>query len=364
MAQNENEKRTHISDELDNDFEIEYLNEEENYYTEEDDSEEETSYSEKPSMVMHIIFISAIVILLIVAFTKLYSWNKGSASEYDPNEINTEFDTETEDFYASFTPQNLAEQAADDTTTILLLGNSALTAGEGGIAANLETLIPQSTVYNCGFNQSYISTRNTIFEYKNPEDAYSLYWVANAITTGDYTLLRDNLNKAPIVDSLYESTINQLESIDYSKVDILVIMYDATDYTDKRLVTSFDNPNEKVAYTGSLKSSVEMIQQAYPHIRIIISSPYFIMTQNDNNELASGGETNFGFGYLPDYMIAAKNIATTTLVSYIDNYNGTITTDNYKEYLEADGYTLNSAGQEAIAKRIATFISPNISPNK
>lgn len=134
-------------------------------------------------------------------------------------------------------------------------------------------------------------------------------------------------------------------------------MYDATDYTDKRLVTSPLDPDEKVSYSGSLKSSIEMIQQAYPHIRIIVSSPYFAMVKNENGELVGGGSTDFGFGYLSDYMIAGKNIATTTLVSYIDNYNGTVTAENYEEYLEKDGYTLNAAGQKAIAERVATFIT-------
>ena len=356
MSQNEYDKKSSNYDELDDDFEIEILDED--AYTENDTEEEyEEENTSSKSFIMHIIFLVVIAILLVISFYKLYSWNQGSESEYDPNEINTEFDTETEDFYATLAPDKLAGQADDDVTTILLLGNSAVNAGGRGIADNLETLISQSSVYNCGFNNSYISTRNTIFESKNPEDAYSLYWVANAITTNDYSLLRSNLSTAPIADSSYEDTIAQLEAIDYSKVDVIVMMYDATDYTDKRLVTSFDNPNEKVAYTGSLKSSIEMIQQAYPHIRIIVSSPYFVMTKDENGELVSGGATNFGFGYLPDYMIAAKNIATSTLVSYIDNYNGTITTDNYAEYLEADGYTLNAAGQEAIAKRIASFIN-------
>lgn len=362
MSQNEQDKKSGY-DELDEDFEIEYLDDE--AYTNEDDVEDDVEeISSSKSYIMHIVFISLIVILLIVSLYKLHMWNRGSESEYDPNEINTEFDTETEDFYATLAPEKLAGQAADDITTILLLGNSAVNAGGRGIADNLENLIPQSLVYNCGFNNSYISTRNTVFESKNPEDAYSLYWVSNAITTGDYSLLRNNLHTASIVDNLYANTISQLESIDYSKVDVIVMMYDATDYADKRLVTSFDNPNEKVAYTGSLKSSIEMIQQTYPHIRIIISSPYFAMIQDENGKLVSGGDTNFGFGYLPDYMIAGKNIATTTLVSYIDNYNGTITTDNYEEYLESDGYTLNAAGQAAIAKRIASFITPTADTTK
>lgn len=356
MSQNEYDKKIPDSNDLDDDFELEELDAEEYDDESEDTTEARTFFSSK-STVMHVVFLSLIAILFIVSFYKLYKWNKGNESEYDPNEINTEFDTETEDFFTPLSADNAALQADDDITTVLLLGNSAVSAGGRGIADNLEKLIPQSAVYSCAFDNSYISTRNTVFEEKNPEDAYSLYWVANAMTTGDYSLLRNNLDKTEIADGSYESTIKQLEEIDYSTVDVLVLMYDATDYEDKRLVMSPLDLNEKVSYAGALKSSIEMIQQTYPHIRIIVSSPYCVMVENDNGELVNGASTDFGFGYLSDYMIAGKNIATTTLVSYIDNYNGTITTDNYEEYLEDDGYTLNADGQEVIAKRIAAFVT-------
>lgn len=357
MSQNEYDKTASTDTSLDDDFEIEDLDDAED--TEGDDGHDAAPHSLFSSKypVVHLVFLAMIVVLFAVSFYKLYRWNKGNASEYDPNEINTAFDTETEDFFAPLSADKAALQADDTTTTILLLGNGAAGAGDNGIAGALEKLVPDSLVYSCSFGGSCISTRNTVFEDKNPEDAYSLYWVANAITTGDYALLRDNLDKADIVDGSYADTIDTLAGIDYSAVDVLVLMYDATDYADRRLVTSPLDLNEKVSYSGSLKSSIEMIQQAYPHIRIIVSSPYFAMVKDDNGEPVSGGSTDFGFGYLSDYMVAGKNIATTTLVSYIDNYNGTVTAENYEKYLEADGYTLNAAGQKAVAGRIASFIT-------
>lgn len=84
-------------DDLDDDFEIEDLDQEQESAEIYDETEEEkASSSLSKSTLMHIVLLTLIVILASVSIWKLYQWNKGTPSGYDPNEINTEFDTETE----------------------------------------------------------------------------------------------------------------------------------------------------------------------------------------------------------------------------------------------------------------------------
>lgn len=98
MNQNENEKKSPAYDELDDDFEIEELDDEDDTDNASDrETEDEADSSFSKSAIMHIVLLALIVILASVSIWKLYKWNKGTPSEYDPNEINTEFDTEAED---------------------------------------------------------------------------------------------------------------------------------------------------------------------------------------------------------------------------------------------------------------------------
>lgn len=72
---------------------------------------------------IHLIFL--VVILLIVGFSavRLYIWNKGVPSDYDPNYQTTDFDTEAMDYIIPLAPDKLEGHVDDGVTTILCLGD-------------------------------------------------------------------------------------------------------------------------------------------------------------------------------------------------------------------------------------------------
>lgn len=53
---------------------------------------------------LHIVLLSAIVIIVVVCAYKLYKWNKGKPSDYDPNFQTTEFDVEVLDSIIPLAP--------------------------------------------------------------------------------------------------------------------------------------------------------------------------------------------------------------------------------------------------------------------
>ena len=55
-------------------------------------------------------------------------------------------------------------------------------------------------------------------------------------------------------------------------------------------------------------------------------------------------------------MIAEKAVAVENGVTFIDNYCGTITEDNYDRYLE-DNIHLNDDGRELLAERIQNVLA-------
>lgn len=313
--------------------------------------------AERRAAFIHLIIITLILIIAIVGVVKLVLWNKGTKSDYDPNEISTEFDTEPEDYVAVQDP-NAPIPEDDGITSILLLGNGALakTKGEAdGIGMRLQELT-DGKVYDASLDHTYLSVKNTVFEEDYPADVFSLYWISYCLTSGDFQLLEDYSKKWDGDDTVAE-TVDMLKNLDLNTIDVITIMYDYHDYEDGRLLTGPYDEAMAASCCGCLLQSIRLFHQSYPHIRVIVSSPYFCFVEDGDEKLQPGSTYDHGQGTLADYMIAYKNIAVNANASFVDNYFGTITEDNHKEYLEEGKQRLNAKGRDAIAKRIASFIS-------
>lgn len=313
--------------------------------------------ADNKNLYIHLTFLILIVLIAAVGSIKLIRWNKGKESDYDPNEISTEFDTEPEDFFVPLDSATAKLQKDDGITSILLLGNGALAKTKGkedSIGAQLETLT-KGKVYDASLNHTYLSVKNAVYEDSYQTDVFSLYWISHCIASGDFTLLTDNARSWEGDESVQE-TVAMLENLDMSEIDVITIMYDYHDYEAGRLLAGPYDEAMAATCCGCLLQSIRLLQQAYPHIRIIVSSPYFAYAEDEDDVLKPGSTYDMGQGNLADYMIAYKNIAVDSNVSFIDNYFGTITEDNHKEYLEDNLQNLNKKGRRAIAERIAAYI--------
>lgn len=310
-----------------------------------------------PVSYIHIGIISIILLIGITGIIRLSIWNRGKDSGYDPNEDTSEFDTESEDYVVAPDSQMLAGQADDGVTTILLLGNDSL-ADTRGQDDSIGMQVEQMTggkVYDASLKNTYLSVKNATYDESYQADVFSLYWMVYCITSQDFTLLEDNARSWDGDEDVAE-IVDMLKTLDMSKVDVITILYDHHDYEDQRLLVGPYDDTIPASCCGCLWQSILLIQQAYPHIRVIVSSPYFACIEDENGESQPGSILNMGQGTLAAYMIAYKNIAAANAVSFIDNYLGTINEDNYKSYLEEDNESLNAEGRKAIASRIAGFI--------
>lgn len=314
----------------------------------------------------HFVILGIILFVFLAAVVRLLIWNRGIDSEYDPTENTSQFDVETEDFIMQLDPRFLEGRKDDGVTTILCLGNEAFASerGETGVTAKLADKL-NATVYNGAFNHTTMSAKNTAFDKSYPNDAFSLYWLTRTLTLQDFTLLDNTLEAFEAEDADAADTLTTLKNIDMDKVDVLFIMYDGHDYLDDRIITSPYDLSDIGTCTGSLNQSLAMLQESYPHIRLVVMSPAFACMVDDDGGYLSGGTTRTSQNNyaLPDYMIAYKNIAVENSASFIDHYNGTITEGNYKEYLE-DHILLNEKGRELIASRMAGLIQPQTSDSQ
>lgn len=310
----------------------------------------------KQTYNFHLIFFIVVIVLFIFAIVKFLLWSKGEDSGYDPNEITTEFDVETMDHIQPMDTSRFEGIEDDGITTILCLGNSpfADNKGENGLAQTLARKM-NGVAYDGSFANTYQSMYNKTYQDTYRPDGLSLYSLVNAICTGDFSLPE---SVAASIGETELQTVEMLKNLDYKTVDMLVIMYDLSDYINRRPLYSQTDKNDLITWAGSLNASLELLEETYPHIRtVVLSMPACGATVDDY--YIDGDKVNLGNGTLPDYINYEVDVILANGVSFIDNYYGVITVENRDEYL-VDDYHLNEKGIEAIADRFYYFFGDSV----
>ncbi|MCL2050994.1 MAG: hypothetical protein FWG91_04630 [Lachnospiraceae bacterium] len=306
---------------------------------------------EKLKINYHLLILAAIVLIFAVGFFILLRWNKGVDSDFDPDFFTTEFDVEALDFIM-FEDKELALGREDDGELhILCLGNNPFTdeMGENGLAA----LIAKETggiTYNGAFpNTKIVCKTNPILA----EEFFSLYYVTMALVNGNFSYLAEAASNTP--DRRFKEAVNTLANVDMQKIDVLVIMYDTTDYNELSAAHNPNDDHDLNAFTGSLRVSMEHIKQFFPHIRVVFMSHSYAQHLALDGSLHNGIVTDLGNGTVTHYLIMGYNIATSVGFTFIDNFFGTINEENYHDYM-IDHMRYNDAGRLLLARRVAEII--------
>lgn len=306
-------------------------------------------FDKKPSG--HVIFLIVFTAVLLFTILRLFIWNIGEDTGYDPSETTTEFDVELMDYLQPLDPEMRSDWEDDGVTTVLALGNDPLSDDRS--SAGLSALMAKATdsvIYNGAFPGSTISMKHAEFQNDYPLDGVSLYWVAAALVNQNFDLM-DAI--VPAMDSEAASeALETLKSVDLSKVDDLVIFYDLQDYKEGRTVYDENNHKNLNTVYGALTATAELFQEHFPHIRIyVMSHPYGTFTTPDG-KTADADKDDFGNGTLVDYLNWEADACRTNGISFIDTYYGAVTVED-TDCLE-DGYHLNEKGRRKVAERFAS----------
>ena len=308
---------------------------------------------------IHVVILGVIVLLVGFSAYRLYRWNKGVPSDYDPNYQTTDFDIEAMDLIIPLATDMLEGHEDDGITTILCLGDDpfSLNQGEGGLAEQIAAKTG-ATVYNGSFTGTTIAAQNPSYQDWYFLDAFSFSYVAQSLASGDFDLMTHAA--AYSYDEAFPRTTAMLASLDMSSVDILCIMYDGSDYINKRPCDDPNAPYDIITYTGALRSGIEAIQETYPYIRIVVMSHTFCHAINEEGNFENGDRIDLGNGTLSHYL--QKEIDTTMDcgVSFIDNFYGSVNEDNYLAYM-TDYIHFNDEGRELLADRFVQSIFPKLS---
>ena len=306
-----------------------------------------------PHIIWHIAFVLALTLCICLVIFRFSNWGTRVPSFFDPN---AEFDDS--DFIEVL--DNMINVPADqrqDTDgirTVVVLGNSPF-SDERDSADGVISLVGQmtdATIYNCSVADSHLAaSHETFLANEDPMDAFNLYWLTTLITLQN-TVIYENafeaMGDAVPTDARY--AYDTLTTLDFQNVDVLAIMYDASDYLEERPLYNMFNTTDIQTYAGNMDASLELLRNTFPHLRIIVMSPTYAYYVDENGDYISS-DIHKSTGYsLSTYAGNLERIAYLHSVSYLDNIYGTVNEENAREYL-SDHLHLNADGRRKLAER-------------
>lgn len=305
---------------------------------------------------LHIILVAAILLIAALAIFRLYKWNLGTDLDSDVGDVDpSEFDVETLDMIIPMDASLLEGREDDGVTTILCLGNNPFTDDRDvtGLAAQIASKTG-AVVYDCAFPDSSAACKYPMYNPEYTKDHFNFFYVVECFRNKEFRAITSIAGDEP--DPRYMEAVNVMETVDMDKVDIILVMYDSTDYNMGTPSDNPQNPNDVTAFTGGLRTTLQNIQSTWPHIRVIVMSPTYARYMDEDGELHNGTLTDMGNGTLNHYLVKESEAVLDCGVSFIDNYYGTINEDNYEEYM-TDHMHYNAAGRELLAERVADVIN-------
>lgn len=240
-------------------------------------------------------------------------------------------------------------QDTDGIRTVVILGNSPFSderdADDGVVS--LASHMTDAVFYNCSVAGSHLAaTKETFRAEEDPMDAFNLYWLSTLITlqnTDIYDSAFAAMGETAPADARY--AYDTLSTLDFQNVDVLAIMYDASDYLEERPLYNMLNTTDIQTFAGNMDASLELLCNTFPHLRIIVMSPTYAYYVDENGEYISS-DIHKSTGYsLSTYAGNLERIAYLHSVSYLDNIYGTVNEENAGDYLE-DHLHLNAAGRK------------------
>ena len=305
-------------------------------------------------MNWHVVLLFIFICCVGLLIYRFSNWGSTIKSDYDPNNVNTEFEIESHDNILPLMVDDEVLPEDDGIRTIVAFGNAPF-ADAKGTDDNLASMIEElsgAIVYNCSVSDTFLASSEPFVNANTvPMDAFNFYWML-ALINADGGHVYDYIfsEKSDLISEDAKEAYETLCSIDFNTVDVITIMYDAADYLNGNYIYNPDNLTDVQSFFGNMNAGIQLIQSVYPHIRIIIMSPTYAYAVDDNGDYISSDLYLYSEYPLSMYSMLLEQCAAGNVVSFVDNFYGTVNELNANEYL-IDNVNLNVAGRQKLAER-------------
>ena len=305
---------------------------------------------------MHIALLVVMVVVVCGIVIRVRNWGHFVSQE----DILKDGEGTYEDTFDQFFPVldetgHMISNNDDGELNILVFGNSPF-SDDRDSNDGLANMIAERTganVINCSVSGSYAAAETYSLNPTNvPMDAYTPYWLCSLTYTdvmdSRYPEAARELGENTPAEA--EEVFETLSNLDMNTVDVVVFMYDGTDYLMGRRMYSDITDTDIQTFAGNIAASIDLIQNLFPHIRIIVMSPTYAFGIDENGEYISSDIKTYGQHFLSTYFNKQFAACYDRHVTFVDNLYGTITEDNASEYL-IDNIHLNVEGRKLVADR-------------
>lgn len=325
------------------------------YYEEDSDeddfTDEDSGKRRIPSAFIHIGFVLIIFVIIGLVFWRIANYGVRK----DLNDYEGGNSVEVLDSIMPLLPKEGVTVKDDGKTTIVAFGNSPFADDRNSedSLANIIEDMTGATVINCSVGDSFLAADGaTLSADIAPMDAFNFYWLTTACCLRNNDFVYRNIFET-LGDHMPEGGLEAYETlmdIDFDTVDVIVIMYDGSDYLAGHNMYSDQNDTDIQQFTGNMCAGIDLLQDTYPHIRIIVMSPTYAFAINEEGEYVSSDQYRYGQDVLSTYVIKQFGYSYDRSVTFVDNLYGTITEDNATQYL-TDNIHLNVEGRKLVAER-------------
>lgn len=216
----------------------------------------------------------------------------------------------------------------------------------------------EKSVFNGAFGGTTLSFGDELLWGSVTNTQWSMVKLADAIAYEDWKSQLSTMNYAGHYSNVnaqalpyFESRMDELAKIDFSQVEVLVIEHGTNDYNCGRRLDNPEDLYDITTFGGALRHTLEVLQEAYPQMQIVLLSPIYCELGENREEPCYSRDR--GYGTLDAYVQLEKEIAQEYGVVFINAYEECgIWEENAEEYLY-DGLHLTAQGIECLGRFVA-----------
>lgn len=241
---------------------------------------------------------------------------------------------------------------------ILFLGDSLI--GQYRDETSIPYLVGEElgmVVFNGAFGGTSLARLNLEDKSTFQKDGLNLPSLARAISYDDFGVQQSVYIREAATEH-FGQVVDELEQVDLQNLQYLIIEYGTNDYFAGVPLENPEKLYDEYTFAGALRSSLEVLRKSLPDLQIILISPTYNWYLNTQENCEN---KDFGGGYMPGYVNAAKEIAEEYGVGYVDVYTDFYPQKSHQDALiyTEDGVHPNEDGRKKIAQAIIEYIENN-----
>lgn len=238
---------------------------------------------------------------------------------------------------------------------IIVLGDSVMGQyrDETSIPAQIARMSGK-TVFNGAFGGTCMSRYDLDKRVGFTKDSMSVSAIAEAVATEDFRV-QQTVRIRESATEYFAETIDAMETIDFAKVETVIICAGTNDYHVGARPDSEEDAYDEYTFAGALRSTIRTIRRSYPDMRIVLITPTY--TWYTAHKLTCE-EYVTGDYFLEEYVKTELAVAEEMGVEVIDLYHDFYTHESWEDWQKytIDGVHPNEATRELIAEKITAYL--------